>query len=46
MGKIADLLGEDIMRNSQRLFNYELTFHLLDHLKAVPREGEVREGQI
>lgn len=46
MGKIADLLGEDIMRNSQRLFNYELTFHLLDHLKAVPREGEVREVQI
>ena len=45
MGKIADLLGEDVMRNSGRLFNYELSFHLLDHLKAVPREGEAREDK-
>ena len=45
MGKIADLLGEDVMRNSDRLFSYELSFHLLDHLKAVPREGEAREDR-
>ena len=46
MGKIADLLGEDIMRNSERLFNYELSFYLLDHLKALPREEKVREDQV
>ena len=45
MGKIADLLGEDVMRSSERLFNYELSFHLLDHLKALPWE-EVREDQV
>lgn len=43
MGKIADLLGEDVMRNSERLFNYELSFHLLDHLRAAPRERGGRE---
>lgn len=43
MGKIADLLGEDVMRNSERLFNYEFSFRLLDHLKAVPQEGEAQE---
>lgn len=46
MGKIAELLGEDVMRNSARLFNYELSFHLLEHLKAVPREGKIREDKV
>jgi len=46
MGKIAELLGEDIMRNSARLFDYELSFHLLGHLKAVPKEWETKEESI
>lgn len=42
MGKIAELLGEDILRNSARLFDYELSFHLLSYLKADPKELEDR----
>ncbi len=45
MGKIAELLGEDVMRDSRKLFDYELSFHLLDYLKAKPEEWETREGE-